>query len=123
MTGTAPYRPALLKRTGLTQGLSVFLCYTNLMAQNIFLQYFTWHFLEIPSNILRAWKKFLRFNLKMKRQGFTLIELLVVIAVIGLISSIVLVQIKTPRGKAQIAKSLQFSKTIQNVLGSEGVGI
>lgn len=58
----------------------------------------------------------------MRKKGFTLIELLVVIAVIGLISSIVLVQIKTPREKAQIAKSLQFSNTIQNALGSEGVG-
>ncbi len=57
-----------------------------------------------------------------KQRGFTLIELLVVIAVIGLLSSIVLVQIKAPREEARIAKSLDFSVTIQNILGSEGVG-
>jgi prepilin-type N-terminal cleavage/methylation domain-containing protein len=63
----------------------------------------------------------------MKRnfRGFTLIELLVVIAIIGLISSIVLVNMDLPeqKQKTRIAKSLEFSSSIQNALGSEAVGI
>ncbi len=55
--------------------------------------------------------------------GFTLIELLVVIAIIGLLSSIVLVSLKGVRGKAKIAKTLEFGQSIQNALGSEAVGI
>jgi len=31
--------------------------------QNIFLQYVEWYFFEMPTNILKAWKNFLRFNL------------------------------------------------------------
>lgn len=63
-------------------------------------------------------------KLNKKEKSFTLIELLVVIAVIGLISSIVLVNLDLPsqRKKAQIARSLEFSQSIQNILGSEGVG-
>jgi hypothetical protein len=30
---------------------------------NIFLLYLSWHFLEVPKNILVAWKNFLRFGL------------------------------------------------------------
>lgn len=58
------------------------------------------------------------------QKSFTIIELLVVIAVIGLISSIVLVSLDLPgqRKKAKIVRSLEFSLSIQNVLGSEGVG-
>lgn len=62
------------------------------------------------------------FTLSARTKSFTLIELLVVIAVIGLLSSIVLVQIKTPREEARIAKLLDFSLSIQNILGPEGVG-
>ncbi len=57
------------------------------------------------------------------QKSFTLIELLVVIAVIGLLSSIVLVNLKGTRGKARIAKGLEFSQSIQHALGSEAVGI
>ncbi len=60
----------------------------------------------------------------MKRQGgFTLIELLVVIAIIGLLTTLVLVNTSGTRGKARVAKSLEFSSHIYNVLGSEAVGI
>lgn len=31
--------------------------------QNIFFQWFFWQFLEVPGNILKAWKNFLKFNL------------------------------------------------------------
>jgi prepilin-type N-terminal cleavage/methylation domain-containing protein len=57
--------------------------------------------------------------------GFTMIELLVVMGIIGLISSIVLVNIGLPRQKqkAGIAKVLDFSHSVQNILGIEAVGI
>lgn len=60
-----------------------------------------------------------------KDKSFTIIELLVVIAIIGLLSSIVLVNMDLPaqRQKARIAKTLEFSSSIQNALGSEAVGI
>jgi len=59
----------------------------------------------------------------MKNQrSFTLIEVLVVIAIIGLLSSIVLVSTQGSREKAKFAKTLQFSRTIQNTLGADAVG-
>ena len=57
------------------------------------------------------------------KKAFTLVELLVVIAVIGLISSIILVNLKGTREKARIAKALDFSHSIQHVLGAYAVGI
>ncbi len=57
------------------------------------------------------------------KKAFTLIELLVVIAIVGLISSIVLVNLKGTREKARIAKALDFSHTIQHTLGAYAVGI
>jgi prepilin-type N-terminal cleavage/methylation domain-containing protein len=62
-------------------------------------------------------------SIQFKTESFTLIELLVVIAIIGLLSSIVLVNTRGSRIKAQIAKGLEFSQTIQNTIGSEAVGI
>lgn len=59
-----------------------------------------------------------------KEKSFTLIELLIVIAVVGMISSIILVNLNLPeqRKKAQIGRALEFSSSILNALGSEGVG-
>ena len=59
----------------------------------------------------------------MRNKSFTLIELLVVIAIIGLLASIILVSLKSPREKARIARGLQFSQSIHHALGSEAVGV
>ncbi len=60
-----------------------------------------------------------------KEKSFTIIELLVVIAIIGLMSSIVLVNIDLPgqKQRGKIAKILEFSQSIQNALGAEAVGV
>jgi prepilin-type N-terminal cleavage/methylation domain-containing protein len=59
----------------------------------------------------------------MKQKAFTLIELLVVIAVIGVISSIVLVNLSGSREKARVSRSLQFSKNIHHALGANAIAI
>jgi len=58
------------------------------------------------------------------KKGFTIIELLVVIAIVGLLSSIVLVALDLPGKKAQarLAKTLEFSQSIQSAIGDELVG-
>jgi len=33
------------------------------MSQNIFIQYLTWHFLDVPKVLAKAWKNYLRFFL------------------------------------------------------------
>jgi len=58
-----------------------------------------------------------------KKKGFTLIELLVVIAIIGLLSSIVLVALKSAKEKAKIAKSLNFAAQVHHALGAYAVGM
>lgn len=59
----------------------------------------------------------------MKQKAFTLIELLVVIAIIGIISSIVLVNLSDSREKATIARGLQFYNSLNNGLGAYAVGV
>jgi prepilin-type N-terminal cleavage/methylation domain-containing protein len=59
----------------------------------------------------------------MKNKAFTLIELLVVIAIIGVMASIVLVNLSGTREKAMIARGLQFSNSLNNALGADAVGI
>ena len=56
-------------------------------------------------------------------KAFTLIELLVVMAVIGLIASIVLVNLRGVRKKATIARGLSFSQSIYHALGAYAVAI
>lgn len=62
-------------------------------------------------------------NKNKKEKGFTLIELLVVIAIIGVISSIVLVNLSGTREKATIARGLQFGNSLNNALGAYAVGV
>jgi len=58
-----------------------------------------------------------------KIKSFTLIEILVVVSVIGLLSSIILVNLKGARKKAEVAKSLEFNQSVFHFLGSEAVAI
>ena len=75
-------------------------------------------------------KKMINFNKKLNEdgprselnRGFTLIELLVVIAIIGLLSSIVLISVKSVREKTRIASGLNFSSQIYHSLGDNIIG-
>lgn len=58
----------------------------------------------------------------MNNKAFTLIELLVVIAIIGLLSSIVVVNLNIAREKARIAKAVSFSQQLYRTLGADAMG-
>jgi prepilin-type N-terminal cleavage/methylation domain-containing protein len=57
-----------------------------------------------------------------KQKSFTLIELLTVIAVIGLLSTIVLISIKSAKKDADLKRVMAFSASIQHALGSAAIG-
>lgn len=58
----------------------------------------------------------------MKKSGFTLIELLIVIAIIGILSSVAIVNLSRAKDKARLAKSLSFEATIRrSFTGNEQV--
>lgn len=60
--------------------------------------------------------------MKRSEQAFTIIEMLVVIAIIGLLASVILLNATGSKEDARVAKLLEFSGVLQNVLGSELVG-
>jgi prepilin-type N-terminal cleavage/methylation domain-containing protein len=64
-----------------------------------------------------------RYNNIENSQGFTLIELMVGIAIVGLLSSVILVATKGSTDKANIAKTMQWSRSIESLLGPYAVGI
>lgn len=59
----------------------------------------------------------------MKQKAFTLIEILVVLAIIGLIISVIFINLKGTREKAKLARTFQFYQTVSHALGAYTVGL
>jgi general secretion pathway protein G len=57
-----------------------------------------------------------KFLFLSKRAGFTLIELLVVIAILGILSTVVLVNLRTARDRAYLAKAKSDMRSINQAL-------
>jgi prepilin-type N-terminal cleavage/methylation domain-containing protein len=57
-----------------------------------------------------------------RKNGFTLIELLVVVAVIGVLSSIIVVNLNYARDKGRIAKGELLNSNIYNAAGANAIG-
>jgi len=55
--------------------------------------------------------------------GFTLIELLIVIAIIAILSAVVLVTTNSAKDKANLAKVLSWSSSLNDLLSADAVGI
>jgi len=57
------YQSRILLRKAAFKFVKIFNGLYNIIMENVFLQYLFWQFLEMPGNILKAWKNFLKFNL------------------------------------------------------------
>ncbi len=60
----------------------------------------------------------------MRRQkAFTLIEILLVIAIIGILASIIVINVNSARDKAKVAKAVQFGDSVYRAMGSDALAV
>lgn len=57
------------------------------------------------------------------KKAFTLIEMLLVIAVIGILASIIVVNMNSTKNKAQVAKAVQFGDSVYRAMGSDALAV